>query len=58
MWCLETMNEKAILEQEVQMIQKATDNLVESIEANITVIRRNSTSVANVVIRNAEVSNR
>jgi len=50
----ETNNQKALLQQQVDLIQKETDQLVEAIQANITIIAQNGTSTADVLIKNAQ----
>jgi regulator of protease activity HflC (stomatin/prohibitin superfamily) len=50
----EQVNQKALLQQEVDLIQKGTDHLVEAIQANITIIAQNGTSTADVLVKNAQ----
>jgi len=50
----ETSNQKALLQQQVDLIQKETDQIVEGIQANITIIAQNGTSTADVLIKNAQ----
>jgi regulator of protease activity HflC (stomatin/prohibitin superfamily) len=50
----ETNNQKALLQQQVDLIQKETDRIVEGIQANITIINQNGTSTADVLIKNAQ----
>jgi len=52
----EQVNQKALLQQEVDLIQKGTDQLVEAIQANITVIQQNGTSTADVLVNNAKAT--
>src|SRR5690606_5409418 len=51
----EQVNQKALLQQEVDLIQKGTDQLLEAIQANITVTQQNGTSTADVLVNNAKV---
>jgi len=52
----EQENEKALLQQEVDLIQKQTDQFVEEIQANITIIHQNGTSTADVLVKNAQAT--
>lgn len=53
--CPEQLNVRAEFQREVDLIQKETENRVESILANITVIRQNATSTADLIIQTAKV---
>jgi regulator of protease activity HflC (stomatin/prohibitin superfamily) len=50
----ELLNDKALLQQEVELINAETSRLVEEVKANITIINENGHTTADAIIQNAQ----